>query len=165
MGKVLGFNILLNLRAGQVAYTDLTDPSAAVQGVTGGDTLIKNYTFKDDDDIVDTAAPTKLVGPENPFQVTGVSSTVSSIQVLARRTTYTQPRPWSHDGGDGYLTDQGAGVWESTVSPSDIETDLWDDPVHGSSPWSDVQIAFKITDPEGVTWTQWYDFTITHGVF
>ncbi len=162
--KVIVLNMQLSGRESRDSYTDLTDPVAPTIGALVAGDLPLTMVMYDASDVIITTNYSDLAklkfNSATPYQFSGVSTDVSSIQVQLRRTSVTEALPF---GGatNQFLQDNGGGNWELPNSALLFDAVEWDTPQHLTSSWSDLQVRFKMTSGEGVTWTDWIDCTIT----
>jgi hypothetical protein len=162
--KLVGINVRLSGRKSQTTYTALTQPSGTVENVINVDDVTFNVLMEDELGANDTASPYSL-DPQTALQLTSVTSTATSVEVQARRVasgvTIAGPRHLYQSRADSMMVDAGGGTWDRNTTVDDIIAEFWDTPAHGSSPWSDIEVRFKIITPEGVTFTSWYDLIVT----
>lgn len=170
LGGVIGFNVLVSARPVQPSLYTGADMSGAdfyenggADLVAVGGTIASNYEFKDAAGAVDTAAPYQFEGPQARFELKNVPTNTTAIEILVRRTGETGWRPWGAPG-DEWMVDTGGNIWKSVAAPTDFAITEYDTPAHGSSPWTDLEIVFKIMSAQGIFFQGPYDHTATHAV-
>jgi len=153
MTEIASLTMRLSPRPIRFSHTVVTDPAGDYAPLSGGD-LVYTAFFQNPAEVPNTINP--ITVPFNqPIQVQGVTTTVSSIEGFWRRPGFQEEFI-----SLGQLTDLGGGNWEIATG---FEAIIFESGVdHGSAPWTDIDFVAKIVSPEGVTWTAIIDTNISH---
>ena len=162
--SIVGFNVMISARPPNESRYSRDAVTATVDSLVSG-TLTQTFSFENADGSENSTAPYKLSGPTTRVQLSSVSTAVNAIQMLVRRTGETGWRPWGYRDGtsdESYLVDTGGAVWKTVASPTDMPAEPWEQPLHGSVPWSDMKVLFKLIAPQSIVYLGPYNLVVQH---
>ncbi len=153
--KIQVFDLKISERPMRKSYTALVAPTwGSFPDLDGGDI---DYTapFIDADGNPDTENPVSAIINE-AISMIDIGTDVSSVEIHWR--TVADPETVYSFGN---ATDNGGGNWAFAVES--VEAVFVGTALEAtSSPWENVELRAKLTSPEGVTYSDWTAFTISH---